>query len=71
MLNEHCDELCAILDDPSRWRDIVQCRTADRPSQKSFKTVILEKCDERGDDKVNAVHMKVLEATSDLHAADA
>ncbi len=61
--------MCYFVD-PSRWREVVQCRTDDRLGQKTFKTVILETCNERGDCKANDICMRVLEATSDLHAAD-
>ena len=47
------------------------CRTADMPGGKSFKNSILQKCDERGDAHSNEVRVRVMEAITDLHAADA
>ena len=68
---EHCD---SQLDskNPSRWRRVVQCRTADcGPGQKAFKEAILETCDQRGDEWAHQVRLRIQGAVSDLHAADA
>ena len=57
---------------PDRWRRVIQCRTADRgSSQKTFKEVILQRCDELNDDWAHTVRLRVQAAVSDLHAADA
>jgi len=57
---------------PSRWRKVVLCRTANRgPHQKSFKDTILEVCEQRKDEQSQQVKLRVIGALSDLHAADA
>ena len=67
-----CGELCLSHDkkNPSRWREVIQCRTAEMPGQNTFKKMILQKCDERGDAQAHEVRIRVLGAPSDLHAAD-
>ena len=77
IFKEHCilcGETCKQLDPrhPYRWRPVSKCCTADRGgSQKTFKEVILETCDDRNDDWGNQVRLRVQAAVSDLHAADA
>jgi hypothetical protein len=70
-----CGEACSTTPDPknpSRWKRVVLCRTADRGSdQKDFKDVIFNACDLRNDDWALNVHLRLEGAVSDLHAADA
>ena len=57
---------------PSRWRQVYLCRTADRGKKTiPFKEVILEVCDARNDVLSDQVKIGVQGAVSDLHAADA
>ncbi len=53
-----------------KWRRVVQCRTADRPGEISFKDRILDLCSCRDDNWAHEVRTRVLGAFSDLHAAD-
>jgi hypothetical protein len=68
-----CGDQCIECDNknPSRWREVIQCTTADNPGDKSFKTKILQICDERRDAQANEVRIRILGAPCDLHAADA
>ena len=69
-----CGEVCQLLPDPrnpTRWKKVVQCRTADRGGTHDFKQRILEVCRERNDEQANQVQVRVEGAISDLHAADA
>ena len=56
---------------PDRWRRVVQCRTANRGEDKTFKQGILDVCDQRNDEEAQQVRLRVQGAVSDLHAADA
>ncbi len=72
---KHC-RFCGLLclnrnpKNPNRWRKVVKCRTANQGVQKTFKEVVLEKCDQRGDVWAVEVRTRVNGATSDLRAAD-
>ena len=68
-----CGEVCLPIDpkNPSRWMVVVKCRTAYRPGRKTFKEVLLEKCEERGDAISSGVRLRISGAHTDLHAADA
>lgn len=68
-----CAEKCLPCNtkNPSRWRRVVQCRTADRgENQKSFKDVILDSCELRNDNAGEEVRLRIEGTVSDLHAAD-
>lgn len=68
-----CGKVCIPNPDahnPARWRKVVQCRTANRESDKTFKQVILDACNERNDEVAEQVRIRVEGAISDLHAAD-
>ena len=76
--NEHCfiyGETCSPNPDPknpSSWKRIVQCTTADRVSnQKSFKGVIFNACDMCNDGWAKKVRLQIEGAVSYSHAADA
>lgn len=77
IFKEHCflcGKTCEKQDPkhPQRWRPVSYCRTADRgKSQKTFKEVILETCNQRNDDWSDQVRLRIQGAVSDLHAADA
>ena len=68
-----CGEECLPRNkkNPSRWREVIPCRTVDVPGGKTLKDRILDKCAERGDALASEVRIRVLGAPSDLHAADA
>ncbi|KAG1678468.1 Multidrug resistance-associated protein 1 [Nymphon striatum] len=58
-------------ENPSRWKRIVQCKTADRRSnQKSFKEVIINACDLRNNDWAQKVRLRIEGPMSYLNAAD-
>ena len=65
-----CGEFCisrgSDTRNPSRWRKVVQCRTAD-----GLKDNILETCDHRKDHQADEVRIRLSGAVSDLQAADA
>ena len=68
-----CGELCNTEDDgrhPERQRRVVQCRTADYPTGKTFKERILDVCNQRNDKQAEDVRLRLQGAVSDLHAAD-
>ena len=67
-----CGDECKALDkkNPSRYRTVSQCRTADVPGKDLFEDSLLKRCDERGDNYSYQVRLWVLGAASDLHAAD-
>jgi hypothetical protein len=57
---------------PSRWRIVRLCRTADRGAEKeTFTTAILKVCEIRKDKWAGEVQGRLEFAISDLHAADA
>ena len=68
-----CGDKCLLKDkkNPGRWREVSLCTTADRDNKDDLKSVILDVCAKRGDQKANDVQIRVLGAPSDLHAADA
>ena len=69
-----CGEECKTEVEPRhpyRWRRVVQCRTANRGEDKTFKQGILDVCDQRNDEQAHQVRLRVQGAVSDLHAADA
>lgn len=72
-----CGEVCQTVPDPKhpdRWSKNkgILCRTADRGAGKlSFKEVMLDICRQRGDEEADIVRLRLLGATSDLHAAEA
>lgn len=49
-----CGEICVMDKDsknPSRWREVFLCMTADRGANKdTFKNVIMKVCENRGDE---------------------
>ena len=55
---------------PSRWRQVIKCRTVKRKPEKSLKDVILALCDQRNDEWSNDVKQRVQSAVSDLYAAN-
>ena len=74
-----CGLFCQLEPDPknpSRWRIAHKCTTADRgnelhPDNLSFKDVVLQVCDLRGDEKADQVRVRLGEVVADLHAAGA
>ena len=68
-----CGEICKPRDkkNPSRWREIVKCTTADQKGRTSLKENILLKCKERGDAHASNVLLRISGALADLHASDA
>ncbi len=68
-----CGEECKKLDkkNPSRWREVIQCMTTDRPGLKTFKQLISDRCSQRNDKQSAEVRARVLGAIGDLPAADA
>ncbi len=77
IFQEHCficGTTCEEQDPkhPERWRPYSYCRTADRgKSQKTFKNVIPDTCDQRNDQWGDQVRFRIQATVSDLHAADA
>ena len=68
-----CGEECSLDPDPrnpSRWKRVVRCRTADQ-GKHDFKQVLLDICRQRDDDQAEQVRLRLEGAVSDLHAADA
>ena len=68
-----CGDICLSRDPkhPNHWREVCRCKTADpAPGRKSTKEQILEKFNERGDNLADQVHIRVIGAAADLHAAD-
>ena len=70
-----CGQFCEVVCDPknpSRWNKAFLCRTAERGTgQVSFKDVLLQVCDQRGDEEANSVRIRVQGSPSDLHASEA
>ena len=72
-----CGTFCSVEMDtkhPDRWKKNpgMLCKTADRGKGKlSFKEVILNVCDQRGDIEGDNVRIRLQGAQSDLHAAEA
>jgi hypothetical protein len=68
-----CTDECIPLDskNPSRWRPVIHCRSADRPGLPTFKDTLLSICKERNDALGKEVQTRLLGAVADLHAADA
>ena len=50
---------------------MVQCRTANRGEDNTFKQGILDVCDQQNDEQAQQVRLRVQGAVSNLHAADA
>ena len=68
-----CGDPCDSKPDsrhPERSRRVVKCRTAE-PGEKSFKSCVLDACDQRRDVQSEEVRLHVQGAVSDLHATDA
>lgn len=55
---------------PDRWQRVVQCETDDRPGLTPFKDVLLDVCEQRGDEWGRTVEIRVNGALADLPAAD-
>ena len=70
----YCGEQCKMernINNPIRWKPAYLRRTTfDENIKKSYKDLLLEKCDTRGDDWAKGVRLK-LEGPIDLHAAEA
>ena len=68
-----CGEVCLPKNpkNPKRWRTVIQCRTANRADGNSFKSTIMDKCDQLNNDIADKVRIRINGAPSDLHAADA
>ena len=69
-----CGKDCEPLNpcNPTQWRKVKQCRTADRgKDQLPFKQSILLICEQHNDLQADEVRLRLQGAVSDLHAADA
>ena len=68
-----CGEYCVAFDNknPSRYRLVSQCRSAEISGERSFEDLILDRCDERSDVQSEEVRIRLVGAQTDLHAADA
>ena len=67
-----CGKNCSVDKKHPNRRRVVICQTVDYGKQAGgFKEAILEACDKRQDQHSEDVKLRVLSATSDLHAADA
>ena len=68
-----CGEVCLPKNpkNPKRWRTVIQCRTANLADGNSFKSTIMDKCDQLKYDIADKVRIRINGAPSDLHAADA
>ena len=67
-----CGEICKPKDskNPTRWRKVVQVKTVGAPGKVPLKDAILQKCEERNDEVLHVVHVR-LSLISDLNTADA
>lgn len=67
-----CGQACVKDRKHPNRRPIVKCQTADYGKKRGgFKEAILEVCAKRTDKQSEDVRLRILSATSDLHAADA
>ena len=70
-----CGKLCELKPDPrnpTRWKKVVRCATANyEDNEGGFKKTILDICDKRNDVQAEEVRRRVEGAVTDLHAADA
>ena len=55
---------------PNRHEKVVVCHTTEREGLPTFKEIILHECKAHNDDLGEQVRFRVLQAVSDLHAAD-
>ena len=54
-----------------RWQRVIQCEIRERPGRTPFKDVLLDICDQRNDDLVRLVEIRIKGAHTDLPTADA